>query len=212
MLFRSTKTMPSSALSIEGDFSMSGTAIATALAAITTAGNFTLGAGTTFTAGTLSHSIGGNFENNGATFNTAGSTFTFNGDAVQTIGGLSSTLFDDLCSDNTDGVSFLTNTEGTSCKINGGKWLILKSTSGSGVFSGKIGFESTTSVLKVYSSEVLGSGFSIDASSAYSGIIEIGDGTLSVTQTLSGSQTSNKVTLIIVRSSAKLIIIPDKSK
>ncbi|MFC2058584.1 hypothetical protein ACFLTS_02935 [Chloroflexota bacterium] len=46
-----TKTMPGTALSILGDFSMSGTASATAGAAINTPGSFTVGEGTSFTTG-----------------------------------------------------------------------------------------------------------------------------------------------------------------
>ncbi|MDP3683186.1 MAG: hypothetical protein Q8S01_04565, partial [Ignavibacteria bacterium] len=45
-----TKTMPASTLNIKEDFSMSGTAAATAAAAINTTGNFTIGSGTSFTA------------------------------------------------------------------------------------------------------------------------------------------------------------------
>ncbi|MCX6266818.1 MAG: hypothetical protein NTW16_05600, partial [Bacteroidetes bacterium] len=54
-----TKTMPSSALSIHGNLTVSGTAIVIAGAAITTAGNFTIGPGAGFTAGTFNHSQGG---------------------------------------------------------------------------------------------------------------------------------------------------------
>jgi len=100
-----TKTMPSSALSIEGDFSMTGTTSATALAAITFANGFTLGSGTTFNAGSFTHSLFGNLENNGATFNTSGSTFEFNGTTTQTIGGTTSSNFNNLTINNLSGVS-----------------------------------------------------------------------------------------------------------
>ena len=80
-----TKTLPGTALSIHGDFSMSGTATATAGAAMTITGNFTLGSGTTFTTGALSHSIGGNFSNNGGTFTATGSTITFDGSGAQAV-------------------------------------------------------------------------------------------------------------------------------
>jgi gliding motility-associated-like protein len=78
-----TKTMPGTTLSLRNSFSMSGSASATAAAAINTTGNFTIGSGTSFTAGTFTHTIGGNFSNTG-TFTSTGSTFNFNG-AAQTI-------------------------------------------------------------------------------------------------------------------------------
>ena len=65
------KTMPASALSIAADFSMSGTASATAGGAITTAGNFSVGSGTSFTTGAFTDAIGGNFSNSGS-FTAAG--------------------------------------------------------------------------------------------------------------------------------------------
>ncbi|MFC2059240.1 beta strand repeat-containing protein, partial [Chloroflexota bacterium] len=68
-----TKTMPGTALSIYGDFSMSGTASATAGAAINTTGSFTVGEGTSFTTGAYTHTIGGDFSNSG-TFTATGST------------------------------------------------------------------------------------------------------------------------------------------
>ena len=52
------KTMPNTALAIYGDFILSGTASVTAKAAITVGGNFTIGTGTSYTAGTYSHSYG----------------------------------------------------------------------------------------------------------------------------------------------------------
>ncbi|MEI6186782.1 MAG: hypothetical protein WCP43_06215, partial [Dehalococcoidia bacterium] len=72
------KTMPTTVLSIEGIFSMSGTATATAGAAINTTGSFTVGAGTSFTTGAYAHTIGGDFSNSG-TFTATGSTVTLNG-------------------------------------------------------------------------------------------------------------------------------------
>ncbi len=97
----------------------------------------------------------------------------------------------------------LTNTSVYSCTLTDGKWFALKNSTGSGIFSGKIKFGGTTSVLKVLSSEVLGSGFSIDGDGA-SGKIEIGDGLTSLTQSLSTTQCNGKVSLITVRSGATL--------
>ncbi len=98
-----TKTMPGTALNILGDFSMSGTASATALAAMTITGGFTLGSGTTFITGSLSHSIGKNFTNNGGTFTATGSTITLNGTTAQTLGGTTASTFNNLILNNTAG-------------------------------------------------------------------------------------------------------------
>ncbi len=89
------KTMPGTAMSIYGDFSMSGTASATANENLTIEGNVTIGASTNFTTGSFAHSIGGNFENNGS-FNAVGSTITLNGKAAQTIGGTTPVDFNNL--------------------------------------------------------------------------------------------------------------------
>ena len=96
----STKTLPG--LTIAGDFTMAGTASTTA-GALTIGGNFTLGSGTAF-AGAYKHSIGGNFVNNGATFTATGSTFEFNGTSSQTIGGSSSSTFNNLTLNNSTGI------------------------------------------------------------------------------------------------------------
>jgi hypothetical protein len=97
------KTMPATPLTVRGNFTMSGTVSATAAATMTVNGNITLGAGTTFGAGSFSHSVQGNFTNNG-TFNGGSSTFTFNGTSSQTIGGSNSTAFNSLTINNASGV------------------------------------------------------------------------------------------------------------
>ncbi len=99
----------------------------------------------------------------------------------------------------------LTNTHDYSCTVSDTKWFALKNTTGSGVFSGKIKFGGTGSILKVHSSNVLGSGFSIDGTGA-SGKIEIGDGVNTVTQSINNSQCNNKVSLFTVTSNATLIV------
>jgi hypothetical protein len=88
-----TITLPSTALAVAGNFTMSGTASATAAQNLTVAGNFSVGAGATFSAATFSHSITGNFSN-GGTFNANSSTFTLSGSGA-TIGG-STTTFNNL--------------------------------------------------------------------------------------------------------------------
>ncbi len=104
-----TKTMPGTALSIAEDFTMSGSASATALAAMTISGFFDLESGTTFTTGALSHSIGGDFINNGGTFIATGSTITLNGSVAQTIGGTTSSTFNNLTLNNAAGASLEKN-------------------------------------------------------------------------------------------------------
>ena len=98
-----TKTMPATPTTILGNFTMSGTASATAAANLTVNGNFTLGPGTTFGAASSSHIVRGNFSNSG-TLTAGTSTFTFNGTGTQTIGGSNSTTFNSLNIDNAGGV------------------------------------------------------------------------------------------------------------
>lgn len=80
-----TKTMPSSTTTVAGNFTMEGSASATALASINTAKNFTLGSGTTFNASSFTHTVGGDWTNNG-TFTPATSIINFNGAGAGNIG------------------------------------------------------------------------------------------------------------------------------
>jgi len=80
-----TKSMPATAITIAGNFTLSGTVSVTALAAINTAGNFTLGTGTTFIASTFTHTVGGNWTNNG-TFTPNSGTINFNSAGAGNIG------------------------------------------------------------------------------------------------------------------------------
>jgi hypothetical protein len=104
-----TKTMPITDLNIEGNFTMSGTATATAGAAMTIIGNVTIGNGSAFITGNYSHSIGGNFDNNGTFTTAAGYAITMNGASAQSMGGTTTTTFDNLTLNNSHGVSLLTN-------------------------------------------------------------------------------------------------------
>ncbi|MEI8086771.1 MAG: T9SS type A sorting domain-containing protein [Paludibacter sp.] len=147
----STKTMPSSALSVAGNFSMSGTASATLLEALTTGGNVTLGAGTALTTGAYTHLVGGNWTNNGATFTNTGSTINFNGTTAQAIGGTSSNSFDNLNVSNSTANVSATNdisvasalTVGASATLDMGTNLLTSMSSNSG--SGTLKTQNTSS-------------------------------------------------------------------
>ena len=105
-----TKTMPSTALSIYGDFTISGTTTVTAASSINLAGELTIGDGATFNTGNFNHYISDDFDNSGI-FNAApGYTITLNGIIPQSIYGSSSTSFDNLTINNSNGVSLLSNT------------------------------------------------------------------------------------------------------
>jgi len=99
-----TKTMPGTVLNIEENFSISGTATATAGAAMTIKGNFTLGSGTNFNASSYSHVVKGNFVDNG-TFTPATSTMTLSGSSAQSVGGSKAPTFNNLTINNASGVN-----------------------------------------------------------------------------------------------------------
>ncbi|MEJ0033764.1 MAG: hypothetical protein WDO15_27030 [Bacteroidota bacterium] len=79
------KTLQAATTNITGNFTIGGTASATAVGALTIGGNLTLSGGT-FVGGAFNHQLAGNWTNNAGSFTSAGSTITFNG-ASQTIGG-----------------------------------------------------------------------------------------------------------------------------
>ncbi len=120
-----TKTMPGTAMAVQGDFYMSGTATAAVGAALAITGNVTIGSDATFNTGAYNHTIGGNFTNNGA-LTAAGSTITCNGIQAQTIGGTAANTFDNFTSNNAADVTLasdaLTTVSGT-LTINSGKQL-----------------------------------------------------------------------------------------
>lgn len=89
------KTMPATAMTVAGNFSMSGTATATAAAALAVGGDFTIGTGATFNAGAFNHTVGGNWSETG-TFNPGAGTVTLNGAIAQTISGTSPVGFNNL--------------------------------------------------------------------------------------------------------------------
>lgn len=73
-----TKTLPSSAMTIAGDFTVTGTVSATAAANITVNGNLTIDAGASFNAASYLIQVGGSFTSNG-TFTPGTSTLTITG-------------------------------------------------------------------------------------------------------------------------------------
>ena len=89
------KTLKNTAMTIANDFTLSGTASATAAQALTVGRNFTIGSGTSFDAKTFSHSVAGDFLNSG-TFTAGSSMITFTGGSAQTLGGTTATAFNDL--------------------------------------------------------------------------------------------------------------------
>lgn len=93
-------------MTVAGNFVTVNTVAAIADGNLTVNGQMSIGAGTSFSAGTFSHSVKGNFSNNG-TFIRDTSTFTFNGTAAQTITG--ATSFYHFVSNNSAGVSAVSN-------------------------------------------------------------------------------------------------------
>jgi hypothetical protein len=93
------KTLQAGTTNIGGNFSLSGTATATAVVGLTIAGNLTIGVGTTFNAATFIHNIAGNWSRAG-TFTAGTSTITFNGSALQTITALGGENFNNLVTNN----------------------------------------------------------------------------------------------------------------
>jgi len=89
--------------------------------------------------------------------------------------------------------------------ISDSKYLGLSST-GSGVFSGYVNFSGITSTLKVLSSSILNSSFYVEASSSASGMIEIGDGSTSTSQSFNTSQFNSQVSKITVKTNASLTL------
>jgi autotransporter-associated beta strand protein len=98
-----TKTMPSSMMTVSGDLTTSGTASATAGNVLIIAGNVLLGAGTTFDPSTFTHTVSGNWTNNGATFLPTAGTIIFNSTTIdQVINGTAlSQTFNNLTVDKT---------------------------------------------------------------------------------------------------------------
>ncbi|MBI3585648.1 MAG: hypothetical protein HY088_00775, partial [Ignavibacteriales bacterium] len=81
-----TVTMPVTAMTLNGNFTTTGTESATAGAALTINGDVSLGSGTTFNASTFTHIVGSNWTNNATTFTASTSTIVFTGSGVNIAG------------------------------------------------------------------------------------------------------------------------------
>ncbi|NOR74611.1 MAG: hypothetical protein GQ525_05585, partial [Draconibacterium sp.] len=103
------KTMPGTALNVIGDFTLDGTATATAASEMTIGGDLSIDDGTTFATGAFDHSVEGNLDNNGTFTVSAGRTITLNGDSTQSILGTTATSFEKLTINNTAGVNIYTD-------------------------------------------------------------------------------------------------------
>ncbi|MEI9921717.1 MAG: PKD-like domain-containing protein [Bacteroidota bacterium] len=93
------KTLQGGTTNITGNFTIGGTASATAVNPLVIGGNLTLSGGT-FVGGAFIHQLAGNWINNGGTFTSAGSTINFNG-ASQSIGGSAATTFNNVTTSGT---------------------------------------------------------------------------------------------------------------
>jgi hypothetical protein len=121
------KTLPASALTIAGDFTTAGTISTTAAASLNISGDVILGSGTTFNEGSYTHTIGGNWTNNGATVTPGTSTLNFNGSIPQTLGGTVANLsiYNLTISNTTAAVSVDINTNVTgTLNMNGANTLL----------------------------------------------------------------------------------------
>lgn len=111
------KTMPNTTLQLHDDFFITGSASATALAALVVGGNITIDTGTTLDLGSFAHNLGGNLTNNGGTLTTLNSSITFDGSVSQTINSAPGISFVDLSITNT--TETVTLGLSTDCSIGG---------------------------------------------------------------------------------------------
>ena len=104
----------------------------------------------------------------------------------------------------------ITNTGNYTTEIADGKSFNLKNTGVGGIFNGLLSFAGSTSTFGLFSESVLGAGFTVSATSPASGILQIGDGTTALihTYTMGDVKFNNKISKIVVKSSANLILNP----
>ncbi|HTH55081.1 MAG TPA: hypothetical protein VL728_03500, partial [Cyclobacteriaceae bacterium] len=81
------KTLQVATTQINGNLTLSGTAQATAVVALDINGSVSLGAGTTFSESTFTHTVAGDWTNNGGAFTVSTGTITFDGSGPQAING-----------------------------------------------------------------------------------------------------------------------------
>jgi hypothetical protein len=105
-----TKTMPTSALDVGNDLTVSGTTTAVAADSINITGDLSIGSGSTFGAGTSTIKLKGNFDNQG-TFTTGinGELYLVGDSSAQTISGSSTITFNKLRLSNPLGITFNTD-------------------------------------------------------------------------------------------------------
>lgn len=103
------KTMPLSAMNIQGNLTTSGPVTVTAASPLTITGQLTIQEESTFNTGNYSHTIVGNFDNSGFFNASAGNTMIFNGAASQSIFGSATTAFQNLEINNSNGVAVLSD-------------------------------------------------------------------------------------------------------
>lgn len=102
------KTMPATAMTVAGDFAMSGSATATAAAALTVGDNFSINASGAFNNSTFALNVAGDFAQNG-TFTAGTGVVTLNGASAQTISGTGPLGFANLTDSNTGGITLARN-------------------------------------------------------------------------------------------------------
>ncbi|KAF0201640.1 MAG: hypothetical protein FD170_2497 [Bacteroidetes bacterium] len=130
-----TKTMPGTAMSILGDFTVAGTASATASNSLNIDGNVSIGSGTALGTGTYSHEIKGNLTCNGTLTPGSGSLITMNGSSAQSIQGDAATIaLGGLTVSNTSGVTLYNHATTAALNISTGTFTVNagKSVSASG--------------------------------------------------------------------------------
>jgi hypothetical protein len=104
-----TKTLPAVAMSLDGNLTLKEAVTTTAASAFTIGGDLIIGETATFNSGNFNHIIQGNFDNSG-TFNAAvGYSIAMNGLVAQSILGITTTTFDKLTINNSNGVGLYAN-------------------------------------------------------------------------------------------------------
>ena len=125
-----TKTMPATAMDIRGNLTVSGTASATAAAAISIDGNLSIEEGATFGTGTYSHAVKGNLICSGTITPASGSLFTMNGSTVQSIEGEATSInLGNLTISNTAGVNLFTPAVTANLNIASGVFTVISGVS-----------------------------------------------------------------------------------